>query len=183
MGKVLKWWQVTIKVFLHIKTIQMLTGKETSDIWATTAPAHIPFSSSTIKSGYFNTSDWFMCAVVADIEKDGKFPFFPSYQLLWTQMTATANLPYDYRFGSSLQFGNYPRQHKPELSGCQVTWNLPGRIPSEKTEERAWMRLGVSSALRPSATWAAAGGKERAHPQFVAVCYQISFILAEVKQR
>lgn len=75
-----------------------------------------------------------MCAVVTDIEKDGKFPFFPSYQLLWTQMTAIANLPYDYRFGSSLQFGNYPRQHKPELSGCQVTWNLPDRIPPEKTD-------------------------------------------------
>lgn len=133
MGKLLKWWQVTIKVFLHIKTIQMLSGKETSD-WATTALAHIPFSSSTIKSGYFNTSHWFTCAVVADIEKDGKCPFFPSYQLLWTQMTAIANLPYDYRFGSSLQFGNYPWQHKPELSGCQVTWTLPGRIPAEKTD-------------------------------------------------
>lgn len=109
----------------------MLTGKETSNIWATIAPAHIPFSSSTIKSGYFNTSDWFTCAVVADIEKDGKFP---SYQLLWTQMTAIANLPNDYKFGSLLQFGNYPRQHKPELSGCQVTWNLPGRIPAERTD-------------------------------------------------
>lgn len=75
-----------------------------------------------------------MCAVVADIEKDGKFPFFLSYQLLWTQMTAIANLPYDYWFGSALQFGNYPRQHKRELSGCQVTRNLPGRIPAIKTD-------------------------------------------------
>lgn len=70
---------------------------------------------------------------------------FLSSRLFWRQMTAIANVPCNYRFGGALHFTYYPRQHKPELSGCQVR-----ECPWQKSSGNSADEFEVPTAWKPS---------------------------------
>lgn len=125
------------KVFLHIKSIKILTGKEVIDsgkspaahthwylhnkarpLWVlqseiTSRCIHVCRSESKSRCGQELNDVNVMCSSLMWFKRC----YLRSSYLADSsrrQMTAIANFPYNYRFGGALHFTDYPRQHKPE---------------------------------------------------------------------